>query len=178
MGRSPVCPMAKQETTKNVRMFPTRHSLDEGTRRALVTLLNQRLADSFDLYSQTKHAHWNVKGADFYQLHLLFDQLAEKVEAHVDLIAERATALGGVASGTLRMAASATSLPDLPPNVNSGHDLLAALVERYAKHGANLRAAIETADESGDQATADLFTQVVRDVDESLYFLEAHVQKP
>ena len=48
----------------------------------LCALLNQQLADKFDLFSQIKHAHWNVKGAQFYSLHLLFDKLAEEVEEH------------------------------------------------------------------------------------------------
>ena len=56
--------------------------------------MNQHLADTFDLMSQTKFAHWNVKGPNFIALHKLFDELAETLEGHVDEIAERATALG------------------------------------------------------------------------------------
>lgn len=36
-------------------------------RAAVITLLNQHLADTFDLYSRAKQAHWNVKGAQFFQ---------------------------------------------------------------------------------------------------------------
>src|SRR4051812_43422420 len=86
--------------------FPTRNSLPAETRAKSVSLLNQHLADLFDLMSQTKFAHWNVKGSDFYQLHKLFDELAEVVEGHVDEVAERVTALGGVATGTARQAAA------------------------------------------------------------------------
>lgn len=76
-------------------MHTTRHDLPAEQREALVALLNGQLADTFDLYSQTKFAHWNVKGSDFIQLHLLFDQFAEHLIGFVDLIAERATTLGG-----------------------------------------------------------------------------------
>ena len=69
----------------------------------MVSLLNQQLADTFDLYSQVKQAHWNVKGPQFIALHELFDRLAGELQAHVDLIAERATALGGKALGTVRI---------------------------------------------------------------------------
>src|SRR6476646_3120699 len=79
--------------------FPTRNDIPADNRTKLVSILNQHLADTVDLMSQTKFAHWNVKGPNFYQLHLLFDELAEKLEQHVDEIAERATALGGVAMG-------------------------------------------------------------------------------
>jgi starvation-inducible DNA-binding protein len=61
----------------------------------------------FDLYSQTKQAHWNVKGEEFYQLHELFDEIAEELVKFMDMVAERATALGGEALGTVRMAAAA-----------------------------------------------------------------------
>ena len=65
----------------------------------LIELLNQQLADTFDLYSQAKQAHWNVKGAKFFQLHELFEKLAEELAGYVDLIAERATALGRACAG-------------------------------------------------------------------------------
>ena len=55
----------------------------------MIGLLNQELADTSDLYSQTKQAHWNVKGIHFYQLHLLFDELAEKRQGEADELAER-----------------------------------------------------------------------------------------
>ena len=84
--------------------FPTRNDIAAEKRAKLASLLNQHLADLFDLMSQTKFAHWNVKGPNFYQLHLLFDTLAEKVEGLVDEVAERVTALGGVATGTARQA--------------------------------------------------------------------------
>ena len=42
---------------------------------------------------------------DFYQLHLLFDEMAGELEDYVDMVAERVTALGGIAMGTARIAA-------------------------------------------------------------------------
>ena len=91
--------------------LPTHIDLPETDREPLIELLNKRLADTADLYSQVKQAHWNVKGLDFFQLHQLFDQLAGEVFPYIDLIAERATALGGVATGTVRMAAASSTLP-------------------------------------------------------------------
>src|SRR5260370_41843776 len=95
-------------------MFKTRIELPEKDRHALIGLLNQRLADTADLYSQNKQAHWNVKGPNFFQLHELFDQLASDVFPFIDMIAERVTALGGLATGTVRMSASNSALPESP----------------------------------------------------------------
>lgn len=169
--------MTPPQQTQTPRMFDTRHGLDADTRRSMVVLLNQRLADAADLYSQTKQAHWNVKGPNFWQLHQRFDALAESIEGHIDLLAERATALGGQALGTVRMAAQTTSLPELPLGLGSDMAYVEALADRFAQHARRVGEGIDRADESGDKATADLLTEIVRDLDKSLYFLEAHLQR-
>jgi starvation-inducible DNA-binding protein len=156
--------------------FPTHIDLPEHDRQPLVELLNERLADTADLYSQVKQAHWNVKGPNFFQLHLLFDQLAGEVFPFIDLIAERATALGGVALGTARMAAASSTLPEYPVEATEGQRHLKALIERYAIYTANIRKAIDLADGHHDLSTADLFTEISRAVDKQLWFLEAHIQ--
>ena len=94
--------------------FTTRIDIGEDARSELVELLNARLADAFDLYGQAKQAHWIVRGSDFFQLHELYDGVAEAVLPLVDEIAERVGQLGGAARGTVRMAAEATSLDEYP----------------------------------------------------------------
>jgi starvation-inducible DNA-binding protein len=158
------------------RTFETAVGLPAATRVAMIELLNQELADTTDLYSQTKQAHWNVKGIHFYQLHLLFDQLAEKRQGEADELAERATELGGYALGTVRMAAASSRLPEIPTDINAGDDYVRALVERYGIHANSMRAAIDEADEAGDKDTADLFTEISRELDKDLWFLQAHLQ--
>lgn len=150
--------------------------LDAETREQVIALLNQQLADTFDLYSQTKQAHWNVKGVQFFQLHELFDKLAGDVLGHVDDIAERVTTLGGTALGTARMSAGASRLPEYPTNVFGGEESVKELVKRYAALAATTREAIDATDDLGDKDTADLFTGQSRDLDKSLWFLEAHLQ--
>src|SRR5437868_4542329 len=137
------------------KMYNTKNDLDFEKREPIITLLNQQLADTFDLYSQTKQAHWNVKGAQFFQLHELYDKLAAELIEHVDTIAERATALGGTALGTLRMAAKATRLGDYPEDAVASQTSLKALVERYAALATSTRAAIDEADKLGDADAAD-----------------------
>jgi len=97
--------MATATKPQTDRTFKTSVDIPAETRRKAIEILNQNLANSFDLMSQTKQAHWNVKGNDFWQLHKLFDELAAETAEWVDMIAERATALGGYATGTARMAA-------------------------------------------------------------------------
>ena len=162
--------------TRLNRTFETRIDLPEGAREELVALLNARLADSFDLYSQLKQAHWNVKGSDFIQLHVLYDDVAESVLGFVDAIAERATALGGLALGTARMAASESTLEEYPIDAVDGTDTVVAIADRLGAYAASVRAGIDTAAALGDQSTADLFTEVSRAIDKHLWFVEAHLQ--
>jgi starvation-inducible DNA-binding protein len=158
------------------KVFKSRINLAAGTREKMIALLNQQLADTFDLYSQTKQAHWNVKGAQFYPLHELFDKLAHELGDYVDLIAERATALGGLALGTVRMSAAASRLPESSLDVVESIPSVEALATGYAGLAATTRAAIDAATEQADMDTADLFTEVSRGLDKSLWFLEAHLQ--
>jgi starvation-inducible DNA-binding protein len=162
--------------TQTRRTFSTRINIADSSRDELVDLLNARLADTFDLYSQVKQAHWNVKGSDFIQLHELYDQIAESVLEYVDTIAERATALGGLATGTARMAAAASTLEEYPVDAVAGMDTVTAIADRLGAYGASIRAAIEVALELDDQGTADLFIEVSRTIDKHLWFVEAHQQ--
>ena len=155
--------------------FPTRIDIPAEKRDKLIALLNQHLADTFDLASQTKFAHWNVKGPNFIALHKLFDELVDKLEDHVDEIAERLTALGGVAMGTVRQSAAASRVPEFPAGTHKGQEVVAALADRFAAVGKLSRAAIDSTDALGDKDAADLFTAVSRDIDQALYFLEAHL---
>lgn len=157
--------------------FDTRIDLSQAVRSKSIALLQAQLADGLDLASQVKHAHWNVKGPHFIPLHELFDKLHEELEEEVDDIAERITALGGHANGTLRQGAAASRLPEFPADAIDGSAHLKALADRYAAFGKTARAGIDAADSGGDKSTADLFTQVSRSIDKHLWFLEAHLQR-
>jgi starvation-inducible DNA-binding protein len=157
-------------------MFKSLVNIPVESRRSLIELLNARLVDTVDLQTQAKFAHWNVKGHEFYQLHLLFDSIAEHLEEGVDLIAERITALGGRANGTARQAAAHSSLQEYDLNALNGIEHVRALADRLACLSNAAREAIDRCDDLGDKGTSDLFTEIVRTADKDLYFLEAHLQ--
>lgn len=162
--------------TQTGTMHETSHDLPLETRKEMVALCNQQLANIFDLYTQTKQAHWNVKGMFFEGLHVLFDKMADLIFPYGDMIAERATALGGTALGTARMAAANTELPEFPADVFDGETMVKVVVERWAQYAASVRAALHAADEAGDMDTSDMFTEISRDIDKMLWFAESHLQ--
>ena len=175
----PSAPISRSSIVANsskVTDYPTRIDIPPEIRSQVIELLNQTLATTLDLKTQVKQAHWNVKGINFYQLHQLFDEIATQLEEYIDLIAERVTALGGVAMGTVRIAASQSVLPEYPFDVVDGKDHVMALADRMAPYAKVVRAAINQATELEDAHTADLYTEISRTIDKYLWFLEAHLQ--
>ncbi|MCE2664803.1 MAG: DNA starvation/stationary phase protection protein Dps, partial [Microcystis sp. 53602_E8] len=67
--------------------------------------------------------------------------------------------------------------PEYPADIVDGSEHIVALAERYALYAAHLRSAIDTTGNQGDADTADLYTEISRDIDKRLWFLEAHLIK-
>jgi starvation-inducible DNA-binding protein len=158
-------------------MFPTKNDLSEPVRLQMIETLNLRLADAIALQTQAKQAHWNVKGPNFIALHRLFDEVSEAVLEYVDLIAERAVQLGGVAEGTARMAVQRAQLAPYPLDISAGEDHCAALSSALGTFGSAVRREIGAAPAAGDPGTSDVYTQISRGVDGWIWFVEAHLQR-
>jgi starvation-inducible DNA-binding protein len=157
-------------------MHPTRNDLATKTRAKFVAVLNARLADAIDLQFQAKQAHWNVKGPNFIALHELFDKISGDLGVHVDDMAERITALGGTAEGTIQAVVGRSKLPAYPLGLTEGRGHLEALAGALARFGKSVRKAIEETGKAGDADTSDLFTGISRNADKSLWLVEAHLQ--
>lgn len=156
-------------------MHPTKNDLPEALRGKVVELLNARLADAIDLETQCKQAHWNVRGENFIALHKLFDDVNEDVEEYVDLLAERAVQLGGVADGTARSVARRSTLPEYGAKGADGRDHVQALSTALAAFGKLVRSGIAQTSELGDADTSDVLTEISRGIDKWLWMVEAHL---
>ena len=157
-------------------MFETSNDLSSATRQSAIEMLNERLADAIDLQLQAKQAHWNIKGPNFVGLHELFDRVAAQAGEYADSIAERAVALGGIARGTLQAVSGRSQLREYPLEVGDWRAHVRAMQDALATFGRGARRAIEDATALNDADTADLFTEISRGVDKSLWMVEAHVQ--
>lgn len=155
---------------------PTRNDLSAEMRQSMVTLLNARLADLIDLQMQVKQAHWNVKGKHFVGLHELFEKLYGQLTDYIDDVAERAVQLGGAAEGLLATVSERTTLTPYPIAGSAREEHVDAIANALAHVGKQVRSAIDTADESGDADTADLFTGISRALDKSTWMVEAQLQ--
>jgi len=163
-------------TTASTRLYPTKNDLPEPARMEAIGLLNQRLAECIDLQTQSKQAHWNVKGPTFIALHKLFDEVNEAAAEYADLLAERVVQLGGVAEGTVGVVTERSTLVDYPLGLSTGAEHVAALSDALAGFGRTVRVGIEEMNELEDADSADILTEISRGVDKWLWFVEAHQQ--
>src|SRR5216683_4704451 len=165
-----------KKSRRTLNVYKTENDIPQQLRLKPIVLANQRLADAVDLQMQIKQAHWNVKGPHFIGLHELFDQIDEAVESYVDLIAERIVQLGGIAEGTVRVAAERSRLEEYPLDIADGHAHVEAVSKALSTFGREVRKTIDEADELQDADTADMFTEISRGIDKWLWFVEAHTQ--
>ena len=163
-------------TTIVERMYENRVALPEDVKRRVVEILQRRLADATDLQSQAKFAHWNVKGVNFYQLHLLFDKVQQTIFDQIDPIAERITQLGGVANGTVRQSVCMSRLPEYPVNIEAGMEHVEAVSDALGDYCADLRDAAAEVYDLGDKPTAHFLKRLIQKAEEQLYFLESHLE--
>ncbi len=154
----------------------TRINLPDETRQQMVELLNRHVTELTDLFIQTKLAHWNVRGPHFIAYHELFDELASHLTELTDTVAERVSALGGAAGVPVQTIAEETALPKWKMETRQDKHVMRLLADHWAVVANHAReAVVATADEDPD--TSDLFTEVSRQLDKDLWFLEAHLDE-
>jgi starvation-inducible DNA-binding protein len=160
-------------------MNRTRNTLPPPVRKEAIVVLNHTVADLFDLFARIKQAHWNVRGTTFIGLHKLLDEFAERTLNHIDLAAERATALGGIVEGTLRESVKHSQLKkkEEPSSISGMSDWIHALADFHAEASERVRQGVKKLTDEDDFGTADLLTDVLRSLDLQLWLLEAHINQ-
>lgn len=149
--------------------------VETNLRDRLIEQLNKTLAALTDLAAAYKQAHWNVVGPDFAQLHALFDEFTDQARAYMDLVAERAVTLGGVAHGRIQDAVEHTTLAPFPRDERDEMRLLEALAERVDRLVADLREGIRLSDD--ELVTQDIYLEIARGIEKQRWMLLAHLQR-
>ncbi|GGZ03377.1 Dps family protein [Streptomyces poonensis] len=157
-----------------VKQFPL--GLSYEARMYSCQRLNKALADTQILYGLYKKHHWLMRGATFYQLHLVLDKHAGEQLELIDAIAERVQSLGGVAVGDPRHVAEITSIPRPPDGVEEVPAMLSRLLEAHETILVEAHDAAARTAELGDDGTNDLFvSQVIRTGELQSWFLAEHL---
>jgi starvation-inducible DNA-binding protein len=154
-------------------MYRSPSELPEESRVAIADALNAVLADGLDLHSQTKVAHWNIKGPHFAALHPLFETFAISLGNHNDSVAERAVTLGARAYGTVRHASKMSRLNEYPQETTRDLEHVKLLSEQIDKYLAGGRQARTVAEKFGDTDSVDLLTGIITEFEKHSWFLKA-----
>ena len=151
-------------------------ALDETACESSVNNLNQILADTMTLRDMYKKHHWQVAGATFYQLHLLFDKHHGEQDELVDTIAERIQLLGGVSIAMAADVAETTIIPRPPRGREEAPVQISRLLEAHEFILNEARAMAREASEVGDDGTNDLLvSDVIRSNELQVWFLSEHL---
>ena len=68
--------------------------LDNQKSKELADKLNELLANYSIFYQNTRGYHWNIKGREFFELHVKFEELYNDLLLKIDEVAERILTLG------------------------------------------------------------------------------------
>ena len=151
-------------------------ALDETACESSIENLNQLLADTMTLRDMYKKHHWQVAGATFYQLHLLFDKHHGEQDELVDTIAERIQLLGGVSIAMAADVAETTIIPRPPRGREEPPVQISRLLEAHELILKEARTMAREASEGGDDGTNDLLvSDVIRGNELQVWFLAEHL---
>jgi len=151
-------------------------ALDETACESSIENLNQILADTMTLRDMYKKHHWQVAGATFYQLHLLFDKHHGEQDELVDTIAERIQLLGGVSLAMAADVAETTIIPRPPRGREEPPVQISRLLEAHEFILKEARTMAREASEVGDDGTNDLLvSDVIRGNELQVWFLSEHL---
>ena len=151
-------------------------ALDEKVRTESAALLNQVLVDTMTLRDLYKKHHWQVSGATFYQLHLLYDKHFGEQAELVDAIAERIQTLGGISIAMAADVAELTMIPRAPRGREAVPVQISRLLEAHEMVLLQVRRGADKTAQLGDQGTNDLLvSQVLRTNEMQVWFLSEHL---
>jgi starvation-inducible DNA-binding protein len=154
-------------------LVPVRLGLADDVRHRSVAALNRLLAHTLALRDLYKKAHWQTAGANFYELHLLFDKHHAEQALLLDSLAERIQALGGVARALAPHVAEETRLARAPRGIESSVNQLRRLLDAHEFVLVEARPLARDAAAAGDDGTNDLIvSQVVRGNELQSWFVQ------
>lgn len=138
----------------------------------LAAHLQQLSVDLIDLHLVGKHAHWNVVGLNFRDLHLQLDEVVAAAREFSDQIAERMRAVYITPDGRATTVAAQSSLPDLPAGeVNTAEAVDHVTASLYAVVGTARR--IHDDVDAEDPTTADVLHAIIERLEQLAWMIDA-----
>lgn len=141
----------------------------------LVDQLNDLLANYQIHYQRLRGCHWNVKGNDFFTLHIKFEELYNNAQLTIDEIAERVLTLGKSPYSTYSDYISVSQIKEINTENLEPKKMVEAVLSDYKTLIDMEREIIETASETAnDEGTADMITGFMKFQEKTSWMLRAY----
>lgn len=143
--------------------------------KVLSTKLNQLLADYQVFYQNLRGFHWNIKGREFFELHLKFEEFYNDAVLKIDEIAERILTLEGVPYHTYSDYLQNAQIKEAK-NVSNGIEGAKIVVQNFSTIILLEREILTLAGDAYDEGTVSLMSDYISQTEKTLWMLNSYLQ--
>ncbi len=148
--------------------------LDIQNSKEVANMLNDLLANYQVFYQNLRGFHWNVKGKQFFELHLKFEELYEDAVIKVDEIAERILTLETVPLHTFEDFLAQASIKSYK-NDKVGSESVQLVIDNFTTLIAKERIILAKAGEADDEGTASQMSDYITETEKTLWMLNSYM---
>ncbi|AEB48717.1 DPS family protein [Aeromonas veronii B565] len=148
--------------------------LDTAQSQALAAELNKLLASYQILYMNVRGFHWNIRGNQFFELHLKFEEIYNDLLLKVDALAERILTLDGVPMHSFSDYLQVSAIPE-QKGLHDGRACVESLLESFRELLVAQRRILGQAAEAGDEGTASILSDYVQQQEKLVWMLRAYL---
>ncbi|MBP4040244.1 Dps family protein [Aeromonas taiwanensis] len=148
--------------------------LDTVQSQALAAELNKLLASYQILYMNVRGFHWNIRGHQFFELHLKFEEIYNDLLLKVDALAERILTLDGVPLHSFSDYLNVSAIPE-QKGLHDGRACIESLLESFRELLVAQRRILGQAAEAGDEGTASILSDYVQQQEKLVWMLRAYL---
>lgn len=146
--------------------------LDKNKTANLVNELNGLLANFQVYYQSLRGLHWNIKGKNFFDLHIKFEEFYIDAQEKVDLIAERILTLEGTPLHTFEAYNKIATVP-VGKNISNDVEAVKLVVSSLSELLKTERNILNSSDEANDEGTNSMMSDFIAEQEKTLWMLNA-----
>lgn len=161
--------------TKSKKAY-TRLGYTKEDTEAIVDALNQLLANYSVHYQKLRNFHWNVKGAEFFDIHEKFEVQYDEAKIAVDEIAERIRVYGKTPISTMKGFLKTSKIEESGTDL-SAMEMVSEVLNDYEILLEYMFHTIDTALDKGDSGTVDMMNVFVKKIEKNHWMFTAFASK-
>jgi len=152
-------------------------SLDEKKEKPVVDHLNELLANYHIHYQKVRGCHWNVKGNNFFTLHLKFEELYTEALTTIDELAERILTLGKAPYSTFADYIKESTIEEINTIGLKDTAMVKAIVGDMATLIKMERDLLEITADAGDDGTNDMINRFMQFKEKNTWMLRSFINE-